>query len=340
MAPFPLLNAALRFGDEEYDVTDLVLVALAEGQWQRFEARLARGMLLERDRGGLIEAGRVAEAAKRFRYARGLISGKDLRTWLADRSLVLEDLRRHCLRTLLLEEHGGGGERVSPGELADVLGSEAFISGALGAAAARLGDLVAMAAGAETDPPPAAEVSGLAHAARQCAAGLGELGAGELERRCARILGLLRAEGAFVGRAATSEGLARCFAEHRVDWLRVECSELTFVSEGAAREALLCLRVDGTPLAHLSRLLGIATHPREHYLGDLAGGSAPVLASAPIGDAVGPFEAGDGWSVLMVNGRVAPSEHDPELVRRATAGVVEGACERVKAGKLRELAPF
>src|ERR671920_1591693 len=104
VAPFPLLNAALRFGDEEYDVADLVLVALAEGRWQRFEARLARGMLLERDRGGLIEAGRVAEEGKRFRYARGLISGKDLRTWLADRSLVLEDLRRHCLRTLLVEE--------------------------------------------------------------------------------------------------------------------------------------------------------------------------------------------------------------------------------------------
>jgi hypothetical protein len=134
--------------------------------------------------------------------------------------------------------------------------------------------------------------------------------------------------------------MARCFAQHGVDWLRVECAELTLATEGAARESMLCLRVDGTPLADLAQQLEIVVEVRERYLADVSDGSGPVLASAAIGDPLGPFAGDDGWRVLVVNRRIAPNGEDPELVRRASAAVVEVARERAKAGRVRELSPL
>jgi hypothetical protein len=340
MAPPWLLSAALRFDDEEYEVADLVLLAVAEGHWQSLEARLARGLALEREHGRGVAPGRVAEEVKRFRYGRRLISAKELRQWLAARALVLEDLRRHCLRTVLVAEYGDSGDRVSHREFAGVLAAEATISPTLHAAAVRLGDLAAMAAAGRSEGrPTGADVSELlAEAAAHPAAGLAGLGAGDLEHRAERILALLRAEAGFVQRVATPRALARCFAEHGIDWLRVACSELTLATEGAARESMLCLRVDRiTPVA-LARQLEVTLRVREHYLSDLSDASAPVLASAALGEPVGPFLSNAGWSVRVVNRRVAPTGEDPELVRRATAAVVQTARGRIKAGRARELA--
>ncbi len=151
------------------------------------------------------------------------------------------------------------------------------------------------------------------------------------------MLGLLAAEPVFVERTATPEALRRNLSEHGVAWLRVECSELVLASEGAARESMLCLRVDGTPLVRLSEQLGERVRSRADYLDDLADGSAPLLVSSALGEPVGPFETEDGWRVVVVERRVSPTTDDPELVRRATSAVVRSGRERVKAGRAREL---
>lgn len=332
----------MRFDDDEYDVGDLVLLALAEGRWQQLEARLARGLALEREHGYEVGAGRVADALKQFRYARRLIAGKELRDWLAGRSLTLDDVRRHSLRNILLEEYGEDGERVAAAALAEVLDSEAVISGLLSETATRLGDLAAMAAATHAigEPPEAAVFTLVAEAAAHPGAGLNAVDAAELVRRVARMLRLLSAEEGFVRDVATPDAMRRCLAENGVDWLRVECEELTLEAEGAARESMLCLRVDGTPLASLSEQLGLGVGVGEHYLGDLTGDSVAGLASAAIGEPVGPFATDDGWRVLVVRSRVAPTSEDPELARRATAAIVNTARERIKAGRVRELAGF
>ncbi len=327
------MSAAVRFDDEEFDVADLVLLALAEGQWQRLEARLARGLALAREHGRNAAPDRVAEDVKRLRYARRLISGKELREWLAARSLVLEDVRLHSVRNVLLQEYGGEGERVAPSELAEVLMAEAIISRTLSAAAARLGDLAAMTAGAGTDTDtelPAAGLAGLlVEVAAHPAAGLGELGDAELERRARRILSLLGAEAAFVARVATPRAVASCFAEHGVDWLRVECLELTLANEGAARESMLCLRLDGTPLADLSQQLQILPHLRELYCGRL---SRRVRPCAGIGRHRRPHRAVRGRRGLAGAGRQQRgsrrSREDPEL---AAAGDRDDRSERAGA---------
>lgn len=63
-----LRTPALRFDEDEYDVADLVLLALAEGSWQRLERHLARGLALEREHGRAVDEARVVAALRRYRY--------------------------------------------------------------------------------------------------------------------------------------------------------------------------------------------------------------------------------------------------------------------------------
>jgi len=341
----PKLNAtslALRFDDDDYHVADLLLLALAERSWQALEDRLARGLALAREHGRGVAPARVSDEVRRFRYQRRLISGKELRDWLEARALELAELHRYCLRRVLVEEHGMTGERADPGEPAAALYAEAICDGTLARAGARAGELAAMAAACDARADPAAaQVDRLvAEAEHRPRAGLDGIAGDELRRRAAAVVSLLGAEAAFIENTATRDAIRRHVAQHGLDWVRVECAELTFAGEGAAREAMLCLRVDGVPVARLAERIGITIRSGSHFVGDLDERAAPLAASVAIGDPLGPFPHDGGWLVLVVERRLPPSAQDPELVDRATSAIVRAACERVKAGRVRELATF
>jgi hypothetical protein len=74
-----LALAALSSGDERHDVADLVLAGLLTGEWQALEVLVARGLGLEADRAGQVDAGEVERALTAFRYERRLIAAADLR---------------------------------------------------------------------------------------------------------------------------------------------------------------------------------------------------------------------------------------------------------------------
>lgn len=316
-------------------------VALAQGDWQAMEDRLARGLALEREHGRGNEPARIAVEVTRFRYAYRLIAAKELLDWLAERALELADLQRHCLRRLLVDEHGAAGARVAAPELnARDVHAELVCSRTLAAALKRMGDLAAMAATCRDvrHPPDEALEALIAQACAHPRSGLGALTEDDLERRAARVLSLLQAETEFVAMTATPDSVGRWLSQHRVDWLRVECSELVLAGEGAAREALLCMRIDGMSLTQVAEQLASPVQSRAYYVGELDDRSGPLLASAAIGAPVGPLQADDGWRVVVVDARVPPSSDDRELVGRATAALVHTARERVRAGRVRELA--
>jgi len=127
-----LALAALSFGDERHDVADLVLVGLLTGEWQALEDLVGRGLGLEAEWAGHVDAGELERALAAFRYERRLIAAADLRGWLSERSLRLADLDGVLRRQLLRAGcEGVPGPAAAAPRVATVMRAEAMCHGAL-----------------------------------------------------------------------------------------------------------------------------------------------------------------------------------------------------------------
>ena len=207
-----------------------------------------------------------------------------------------------------LDRAGRSGE-VGDDEVSAAIGVEAICSGVLEAAAGRLAAQAALAppgAGpaaraGRVDVAAAAELLGISP--EQCAERL------ERVERLEAAATLARAE--LVGGGAVAEELAK----RRQEWLRLELGVLALDDVDAAREALLCMRLDGLePTAVASRarrdLLRLST----------------TLAEAP--EWLAPYVVGVGEGSV-----IGPVRHDPGV--RSRRRRVEARAEPGRSGRSR-----
>jgi hypothetical protein len=336
---------AFELEEQRFDCGDLILAATGWGEWQVLERTLAD------------ELARVAAAARRnerptdddlrtavigFRRARQLMAGEDYRRWLERRSLSAADVTAHLCRAAAGRHvdvdvgEPARADRPSRAELTTVIGTEAILSGRLRAWGIRLARCAGAARALQADDvpnPPAsdAEVDALVDAAVAC--GVVPASGPQARGRATRIAGLLAAERRFREHAVTAERVERCLAEHRLDWQRLWWQEVTFVSEGAAREGALWVRDQGTALDEVAELGGVPVATREAYGCDVPQLSG-VLSAATPGELVGPLRADRGWRLLLLSRRSAPAATDGVVVERAADEIVTEALERHLAGRL------
>lgn len=344
-----LREPAIGFDDERFDVADVVLCGLRSGLWQRFELSVAQGLALQA-RGASISTAELRAAAHTFRRERGLTSAAEFKAWLATRRLSASELTGYLSRRWLIEHESGrpevplnehraaaadGTAGTDADELSSALRVDAIASGTLSACADRLVGLVSAASGLqEPVPVPGAEAleALVAQAQAPGPAGLASLGRAELERRAGRLLLLEAAAASFVRQVCTSTALERRLAAHGLDWLRIDASELTFTREGAAREARLLMAHDGLSIDDVAAMLGLEIVERSLLLADVGSSVATMLATAQVGETVGPSQHHGAWRLLVLRAKRPPSLGDAELRERARREVVETSLGRLGAG--------
>ena len=176
-------------------------------------------------------------AATVFRYEHNLLAAEELEAWLDARGLSTADWNGYLRRSLLRERWAEDLEQVAAefpvgeDEVEASLQAEAVCSGFLRRAAERLAEDAALAA---TDD---AEDSG---------------------DRAALIAALIREADAARGRAPSLPEVEREIAAHGLEWIRIEAETLELADAEAAREAALCVRVDGRTLADVADECGAA----------------------------------------------------------------------------------
>ncbi len=331
---------AFGFEDAQFDYGDVVLAAIARGDWQALERDLAHGITAEalaRQRGEPPGDSELRAAVVAFRRARRLAAGEDYRRWLDERSLAHADVTAHLSRAIVRKRRDDQvAVTASPVQLAQTVRSEAILSGRLGIWAQRLAASAASARGLRADgleapvPSPAA-VQTLADAAGGCpACGLDQDGG---RARAPRIVALLAAERAFREHVVSDERIERCLGEHRLDWQRLTWQELALRSEGAAREAKLWVRDQGLGLDEVAALARAEVQAREAYGCDVPVLAGMLVAAAP-GDLLGPLHDEHGWRLLSLRGRRPPGLDDRALRERAITEIVADALERHLAGRV------
>jgi hypothetical protein len=247
-------------------------------------------------------------AAIAFRHEHNLLAADELEAWLAARGLALADwnacLRRQLLRERWDEELGRIEFEFPVGdeEVEAALPAEAACTGFLRRAVERLAEDAALVPADDTVED-----------------------AGD---RTASIAALTRDAEVVRTRAPTDAEVEREIAAHTLDWIRIEGETLELGDVETAREAALCVRVDGRSLTDVADDSGVAASARVVYLADAEPDLRVALVSASAGELIGPVERGAGHLLLQVRAKTAPSADDPELRRRAAIVLAARAVER------------
>jgi hypothetical protein len=117
-------------------------------------------------------------------------------------------------------------------------------------------------------------------------------------------------------------------AAHALDWIRIEAETLELDDPDAAREAALCVRVDGRALADVAADSGAAAGRVVLYAEDAEPGLRSALVSASPGELVGPVAHEATQLLFLVRDKIAATADDPELERRAAAVIAARMVER------------
>jgi hypothetical protein len=246
-----------------------------------------------------LEQGVVSAAATAFRRKRGLLSAEELDAWLSRWELTVHEWGEHLERTLLVDAFPEGAEGdVAEEALEEAEYVDAVCSGLLADEANRLATDVALAAvEAGSEPPRTIEETIAAAAAAR--------------------------------RAATADaGIEREIARRALDWTRLDLDVIELEDEGAAREAAMCVRLDGRRLAEVAADCRAEVEHLSAYVSDLEEWAQPHLLAAQAGELVGPVEDGGCYVIFAVNDRTAPASTDPALRERAGTALVERATRR------------
>jgi len=280
VAGVPVFSA----GDRRYTWGDVFAAARLRGEWE--DARVPEGTPPEAE---------VKLAGQRFRTERRLLAGDELRAWLEEHRLTLEDWNGYLRRSVL---RASGAEASAPAT-EDVQWADGVCSGAF---------------------------DGFARALAQRAAALAATGAaGDGPDHLRRAE---RAHEEFVARVAASDAPRRAVEANGADWLRVDCAYVAVADEDVAREVLLLVREDGMPLPDVARQAGLEPVTGALYAGEMRHDLRTRVMSAAPGETVGPVPLDGSFLVMSVRGKVAPSMTDPEIRMRAERWAVQGALER------------
>ena len=284
-------------GDQDYRWADIVAAARHWSRWAELERLTANGVAALDRLPEKIDQAEVDEAMQAFRYERSLIAAEEMEAWLAHWGLKAKDwsgyLRRVIARTR------AAGEGGSPPDEMDVW-AEAVCSGALAELARDL-------------------------AARVAAADAGGVRPGPVESDLARID---EEHTAFVQRAVTPETSAKALELRNADWVRLSYTALEFPQAAMASEAAFLMREDGLSPADVAGRAGVPLLEREAFLEDVEPELTEPLLSAPTGELVGPLPVRNGFALVCVNEKVAPSLADPVIQDLLQEEVPRTALER------------
>ena len=128
--------------------------------------------------------------------------------------------------------------------------------------------------------------------------------------------------------APSRSEIEHVIAAHAVDWIRIEAETLELDDPEAAREAALCVRVDGRALADVAADSGVAASRVVLYAEEAEPELRSALVSASPGELVGPVAHEAAQLLLLVREKIAATADDPELERRAAAVISARVVER------------
>lgn len=287
---------AFSVGDVLYTWADVAAFAQRDGRWARLVREVGEGLACERA-GHVADPATVKQAATEFRYRHRLVSGEETEAWLRARGVDVADWMGYIRRSVLR-----AGCQATDGVPADtdvdaLLWSTGRCGGLLDDFARALAERVAVHVRVAGDVPTRLEEADAA-----------------VERFRAEVV--------------TVDAIEAVIAARHLDWLRVAMEEAHFGTEGAAREAVLCVRDDGLDLNEVCDLAGARLVQRRCRLEECDAAMRPLVLGARLGELLGPVPIEGGFVLARVESKIVPSSEDRDIRKRAGEVALAAAVRR------------
>jgi hypothetical protein len=318
----------------KFTVDDVIHAAFFRGELKKPWADLL--MLLEAERraddvGELPDDAALQQMSEEFRTGRDLISAEETEVWLQERGLSLDDFSGYFVRHYWksradVEPKPQSIDYLSaPEDLRDLLRVELWLSGLFEEVATQLSWRIAAREAAEGRAEPEIvageweqfyERVGLDEPALP--AWLDALG-----RDAAWLDEMLEMEATFRAKSAaliTPEAIERTMASLRLPLTRFAVESIELESLDAAREAALCIRVDGATVEDVARSGGYPYRRSIVAFQDLSSEMKQVFLSATPGDVPDPFDFREGFQVCRLLDKLKPDIADAKTRQRVRGG--------------------
>ncbi len=275
----------------------------------------------------------LQKSSEAYRLEHDLISAGETEQWLETRGLTTDDFsgwlyRRLCRDACSPTAETAGGVEI-PDRLPDLLRVHLWLSGGMDDLSVQL----SRRAAADLEISERAETLSTAAVMSRFLErhGLDRSTLPEwldvLGRDDSWLADSVRMEAAYerlASAAVSAEARARQLASTQWSLARFEIETLEVDSEEVAREAVLCVRNDGSSLHDVAAEAGFRSERVEVWTDALDERLAPLLLSAAEGDVVGPIEHGAGFGVHQVLRKLNPTLTDPAVTQRIDRVLVDG----------------
>jgi hypothetical protein len=282
--------------------------AFAIGQHRWLWADVLAGAAIRGDLGRFLSERAVSAddpiaSGQSWRYERGLLAAEDLEAWLARRGVSVEEW---------LAWNGGN--------------ASVYVHGVCSGAFDRFAFGLAARLSVTADAPPDAPLA--AFSPEPIPADI------VVDPEIVHAERVFRASDPWL----VPERVVReiCTA-NAVDWLGFDVEGLLLETASAAREAMLCVDVDGQSLTEVGATVSASPVRRITTLSAFAEEDRPRLLAAREGALAGPLRSSVGFEILKVHARIPPDPSDPAVRARALEIGRKSAIQRAIAQHVRWL---
>ena len=335
-------QAVFSVAERTYSWADVVLAAKLWDEWDAVETRTLVGVacLSHAGRSGtMLDERDVEAAATEFRYEHDLISGDEMKAWLARWGLTAKEWKEYVRWTLLRDGPSAPSAEVLDREsiAADLVSSriwvEAICSGDLARFARALAGRAAVAARVRQEAYAVGAGTATWDASFTMCVDLDPddwpgLSRGALRDKIENLALVERRYEAELPDILTATAVAEQIRLHYFDWIRFDCEATTFPTQDMAKEVALGVREDGMAFDEVAAEVGTPVRRSAWYRDAIEPALQTALVAASPGELVGPLFVDDLYVLIRLREKIVPSADDPETARRAETAALDAALTR------------
>jgi len=312
-------------GDSSYTDQDVIDAAFFRGELDSIWRDLLRGVECESQSGDAeMDDTIIDSAVEKFRYDHDLITAEETEQWLEARGLTMDDFgeyfARHYWKDKVTGNVGSGAtDYVSaPEEMRALLRAELILSGEFDRLTARLSWRAAGSREVKEDVDLAEETMGFL-----TRAGIDQerlpnwlSGLGRDEQWLNEMLRLEAIHSRIRAALLTPQNRQRELSSMRLPLTRLHVEMLELESKDAAKEASLCVTVDGLSMEEVAKEGRYPYRQTQLLVEDIDPDLQQKFLSVPAGSVIEPIPRGDGFQLCRIVKKIEPNAEDPVVQER------------------------